>query len=528
MTYLIGLPVIVTAQIKFKDVTKKAGLIKPLLGMMGHGAAWGDVNGDGYPDLFYGSFAHYGGMDFNVRGNTEGSAPNKLFINQKNGTFKEILNTPIRVHSWNSGAAFADFDNDGDLDLVVSHQHHADRPYGKHGNYLFANDGDGIFTDVTKTSNLYFDAPWLGRNTFVFDYDGDGLLDIFMQEDWVLEWEPGGDSRLMKNMGDLTFKDVTAEAGFPTGKDTGFYGIGGFVGDINGDSWPDVFFAHSCRMFINNKNGTFHEKKYNMVDKKMMLPASKNPNWTCGADLGDLDNDGDMDIVMGDHYEYDSEFHSLYVFQNKGNDASGDPILQDITVKTKIKPIDGRAPHLQIQDINNDGLQDIMVSKCNAFVYENKGVVNGIPEFESPIDSGIVGGIGYWASGPLGDYDRDGRLDFIGPEWEPAFASPLLRNVSKKANNYLAIKPELENSLNRNAIGAKVEIYKEGMLDNENERLGTRIISVSNGYSSGTEAIAYFGLPDNKYVDVRVTMPCDGKTYVSRSVKRNQYFIFKK
>jgi hypothetical protein len=123
------------------------------------------------------------------------------------------------------------------------------------------------------------------------------------------------------------------------------------------------------------------------------------------------------------------------------------------------------------------------------------------------------------------DYDRDGRLDFFGPEWEPGVASPLLRNVTPGAENYLDVKLELKNSPNRNGLGARVEIYQAGKLGKKNGLLGATIISVSNGYSSGYEAIAHFGLPGDKTVDVRVTMPCNGKIYTATSVPRNQRFI---
>jgi hypothetical protein len=513
-------------QIKFQDATQKAGLIEPLRGMKGHGAAWGDVTGNGYPDLFYGTFAIYSNSEWDVRGHTGGASPNKLLLNNGDGTFTEVMESPIRVKSWNSGAAFADFDNDGDLDLVISHQHHVDIPYGKLGNFLFENDGMGNFTDVTAASNLYFEAPFLGRSTMVFDYDGDGLLDVFMQEDWVLADKGGSNSRLMKNMGDLVFKDVTAEAGFPHGFREGLYGLGGFAADINGDDWPDIFFAHSCRMFINNRNGTFHEKEYDLVDPKTREPATVNPDWTCGADLGDLDNDGDMDFVIGDHLDYrDSANHHIYIILNEGNDEHGDPVFRDITFEAGIEKSDIRAPHIELQDIDNDGMIDIMTAVCDQFIYRNRGVVDSIPRFEDPVGTGFVGGIGYWAAGPLGDYDRDGRLDFIGPDWEPAFASPLLRNVSKSAKHYIAVKPALRDGPNRNGIGARVEIYKAGMLGEKEGLLGTRIISVSNGYSSGTEAIAYFGVPDSKTVDILMTMPAGGKVYTRKGVKRKQMVI---
>ncbi|MBK7713011.1 MAG: ASPIC/UnbV domain-containing protein [Bacteroidales bacterium] len=81
---------------------------------------------------------------------------------------------------------------------------------------------------------------------------------------------------------------------------------------------------------------------------------------------------------------------------------------------------------------------------------------------------------------------------------------------------------------NRNGIGAKVEIFKAGSLGNAEECLGTQIISVANGYASGYEAIAHFGLPDNEKVDIRVTMPCDGQIYEKTSVGRNQLLKLKK
>jgi hypothetical protein len=448
------------------------------------------------------------------------------------------MNSPVRVKGRNSGAAFADFDNDGDLDLVISHQsfdsekkpdekNPNERISGHPKNLLFENDGTGNLRDVTAASGLDFGYPFLGRNTFVFDYDGDGLPDIFMQEDFVFGDLSGGDSRLMKNLGNLKFKDVTEEAGFPHGFHQGFYGLGGFVGDINGDSWPDVFFAHSCRMFINNKNGTFHEKDYGMIDSKFTRPGTVNAHWTCGADIGDLDNDGDMDLAMGDHFSWDTTFHRVYVYLNEGNDANGDPILRDITYAAGIPNPEQKTFHLQIQDMDNDGRMDIITSRCNSIVYRNKGVKKGIPQFEKPVNTGIKGGIGYWAGGALCDYDRDGRLDFMGPEWEQAFPSVLLRNVTPGAENYIDIKPELENSPNRNGIGAKVEIFKAGMLGNKKGLLGTTIISVANGYSCGYEAIAHFGVPKNDYVDIRLTMPCNGKVYTASKVKRNQQYKLK-
>lgn len=518
-------------QVQFKDVTEKAGLVEPLKGVMGHGAAWGDVTGNGYPDLFLGSFTGRPDSIYAKRGHPAKPEPDKLFLNRGDGTFEEVMDSPIRQHGRNSGVAFADFDNDGDLDLVVSHNATDHKKLQNiTGNFLFKNDGTGTFTDVTENSGLEFGVPFTGRSTFVFDYNGDGLLDILMQEDWVRDNASGGNSRLMKNMGDLMFEDVTADAGLPHGYRKGLHGLGGFVGDINGDLWPDLFFAHSCRMFINNRDGTFHEKVYNMVnpDYTLSVTESGKSYWTCGADIGDLDNDGDMDMVMGEHFpSKDTVKRRLYVYLNEGNDAEGDPILHDITADAGIVPPSDKTPHIQLQDLDNDGMVDIMTSCKNTFVYRNSGIERGIPQFDEPSGSGCEGGLGYWPSGPLGDFDRDGRLDFIGPEWETAAHSPLLKNVTKGAKNYIAVKLELKDGLNRNGIDARVDIYEAGRIGKDGYLIGTRIITVSNGYSSGYEAIAYFGLPDHRKVDIRVTMPCDGSVFTATSVQRNQLYIFK-
>ena len=531
--FLIITTAVVHGQISFEDVTEKAGLVEPLKGIAGHCAVFGDANGDDYPELFVGTFTHFEDSVYNQRGHTTGKEPDKFFINRGNGTFAVDTESPASVKGKCSGGAFADLDNDGDLDLIISRQAHLKKwpgdllEAGIERNMLLENDGKGNFRNVTFHSGIDFWYPFMGRSTFVFDYDGDGLLDIFMQEDFTLGDISAGNSRLMKNLGNLKFKDVTREAGFPAGYQQGLYGLGGFVDDINGDTWPDVFFSHSCRLFINNRNGTFSELQFKMPDTKYTLPSNTNKDYAyyCGANTGDLDNDGDIDFVVGDHLQFDSINHRLFVFQNQGNDKDGNPVFRDITTEANIGYFGGRAIYIQIADIDNDGKMDICTSRYKNFIYRNKGVENGITKFDQPFDAGSESKLmNYWAGGSFADFDRDGRLDFFGPEWFPEDKARLLRNVTSEAGNYIDIKLELRKAPNRNGIGAKVEVFRSGSLGEPEGRLGTHIISVANGYSSGYEAIAHFGLPYDEKVDIRITMPCNGQVYSAINVKRNQLF----
>ena len=97
-----------------------------------------------------------------------------------------------------------------------------------------------------------------------------------------------GQSRLMRNVGGLVFEDVTLDAGLPENMN----GLGGFVGDINNDTWPDFFFAHTHVMYINERDGTFRKLDSEFFDPQYAANARDgNLVWTCGAEIGDLNGD---------------------------------------------------------------------------------------------------------------------------------------------------------------------------------------------------------------------------------------------
>ncbi|MEZ5301544.1 MAG: VCBS repeat-containing protein [Verrucomicrobiales bacterium] len=205
------------AQIIFQERTDEAGLAEPLAGMMGHGGAWGDFDGDGRIDLFVGGFADRPDAEYAP---AAGPVRNRLFRNLGGGKFADAGQAAVAQFARTSGAVFADLDGDGDLDLYVANnakgktKHPGGSP--QHAaqlqpSSLFENR-DGQFSDVSARSGACPADVLTARNVGVFDYDGDGRLDLFVVEDKFTA-EPG--SRLLRSESGLKFAEATAEGGLP-------------------------------------------------------------------------------------------------------------------------------------------------------------------------------------------------------------------------------------------------------------------------------------------------------------------------
>ncbi|MEN8228043.1 MAG: CRTAC1 family protein [Bacteroidota bacterium] len=501
------------APIRFMNVASEMGLTDPILGVAVHGAAWGDINNDCYPDLFLGVFINHS------------TKPNLILVNRAGKKFEKTDNPDVEsVRSRNSGASFSDLDGDGDDDLVVVHVNHVLGAGGSvelgRSNYLYRNDGKGNFTDVTPASNIGFTGEWTGRNPFVLDYNGDGMLDLLMQDDDV--WENSrGYSRLMKNCGDLVFEDVTLSSGLGTHLN----GLGGAVADINGDSWPDFFFAQTSDMYINQKDGTFSRVDYGFIAPPYKRSRDEgNVEWTCGADLGDLDNDGDLDLVMGDHFQ--ELPHRIFVYLNDGNDAQGYPQFRNISDAAGVITASQRQPYVEIQDFDNDGRLDILVGNPEIFIYRNQGLKNGIPQLGlvSIPEDASAGFLKYWVSAPSADFNLDGKMDIYFGSYDSLVLSPMLLNTSPD-KNFLKVRVNLPSGGNRKGIGATVRIYEKGMAENPEGLLGMQYITVSRGYSSGGIPEAHFGIPGKESVDVVVRMPCDGPVFRSVAGKNSSCIL---
>ena len=542
------------AGFNFTDATAAAGIAPLTSGQYFHSSAWGDANGDGRPDLFVGAFNDANGT----------MGPNRLMINNGNGTFRQSVQASLNISNARSaGAAFADLDNDGDQDLILVTNYRSTVPSLNHLYRNDGNDGNGnpIYTDVTAGSNLNI-ASFSGRTPFVLDYDNDGKLDVFLQEDIF-----GGNksSHLMRNLGNMVFQDVTAAAGLPTD----INGLGGAVGDVNGDGFVDLIIAQTIlksspntnlpdnRLYLNNGNGTFKAASaatLAVLNSSAWKMKAGNDDWTAGAALGDLNNDGRMDLVVGAHNEsalkhLDSGAwpNLIRVYLNTGNDASGSPQFTDVTASTGIVGIYAKQPDLHLEDVDNDGYLDIETSavlglngdssNLQPVIYRNQLGDTGTLGFalnpgldpatwvnwQSPLLPGPVNPR-YYPGGGMADYDGDGKLDFFGQEAleTTKYTSPLMRNTSPNSNHWIGVQIDRGvGAGNRFGIGSVVEIYKAGQSGVASALLGKKTISLSDGFSTGSLANAHFGLGLGNSVDVLVRLP-GGAILTRNGVSANQ------
>jgi hypothetical protein len=256
----------------------------------GGGVALGDITGNGLPDIL-------------VTGNM---TSNRLYLNKGNFEFEDItdragLNTD---GLWSTGAALADIDANGLLDIYVTKS----GPPGeeRRHNELFINNGDLTFTERAHEYGLA--ETGLSTHAVFFDYDADGYPDMYLLNnsfDPVGGYEgltgvarrvhdPQGGSKLFKNIDGRSFVDVSAQAGI-YGSRIGF-GLSAAVSDLNRDGLPDLYVANDFferdYLYLNNGDGTFSE----VLEEKLRTISFS----SMGSDVADLTNNGRPDIYVAD------------------------------------------------------------------------------------------------------------------------------------------------------------------------------------------------------------------------------------
>lgn len=354
----------------FTDVTAKAGLTHA---GWAQGVCVGDYNNDGFEDLF---LSYYG--------------QNKLYRNNGDGTFTDVTAKAGLLHPKNrysTGCTFVDYNRDGLLDLFVSNYleidlAHAPKPSldipncnyenvavncGPNGlpvaaHYLYRNNGDGTFTDVSKESGVAAMRGSYGLTAVSFDADEDGWPDIFVACD-------ASPSLLLLNNHDGTFREEALTRGIALsgeGQQMGGMGIG--VGDFDLDGYLDVLKTHfqdqSTGLYRNNGKAEFDD----VSNQAGLGQERKYISW--GTGLVDLDNDGypDIFVVTGTVYPELEKVYPKYpahsprlLFRNRGNGTFaelGDEAGEAIAARFSSR---GCA----FGDFDNDGDLDILIMNLN-------------------------------------------------------------------------------------------------------------------------------------------------------------------
>ena len=369
-----------TGEGRFVDVTLEAGLSGAAIKGYPQGVAVGDYDNDGYVDVLVTSYGD-----------------NVLYHNEGNGRFEDVTaraGVAMPRHPLKASAAWLDHDNDGDLDLFVTHyfqwtfaenaDDYCGRPEPGHRiycdpdvfeplpNVLFRNDGDGTFTDVSEEVGLNRHRG-KGMGVAVADYDGDGRMDVFVTND---RWP----HFLYRNGAEGTFAEVAFEAGVAANESgTMVSGMGCDFKDFDGDGWPDIFYTDLARdyfgLFINQGKGFFHDQTF---PSAVGLVSTAHSGWS--IKLLDVDNDGWKDVfVAGSHVVDNVELYNpssryeepSFLYRNNGEGKIED--LSDRVGADLQAP--GAWRGLAAADLDNDGTLEVAVSRLNgsAALFVKKG-----------------------------------------------------------------------------------------------------------------------------------------------------------
>ncbi len=354
------------------------------------------------------------------------TAPIQLWVNQGNGTFiPQVVLASGGVSRLDQGCVAADIDNDGDQDVFLCQG-------GNRRCMLFINDGNGAFTEEAAARGV----DWLGFGlaaTFG-DYDRDGWLDLF-----VSEWNFGGAThRLFHNDGDGYFTDVSVAAGV----DLPGASYAAVFCDVDGDGWQDIFATRDNTgtnvIFRNQGDGTF-------VDVAPTLGASHQLASMC-ITVGDLHNDGDWDYFVSNIND-----HDLLVWDASSQSfQSANGVFWGVAQNYGITG--GWAWGGQFFDYDNDGNLDLYYNCIYQFGRLFQGSGSTAPFLEVSAASGVQTALPPSYGLAVVDYDDDGNLDLFSSSGQSG--GQLARNLGG-GGHWLRVK--LEGTIcNRDAIGAVV------------------------------------------------------------------------
>ena len=383
---------------RFEDVTEKSGLRGEGFSM---GAAAGDFDNDGHPDLF-----------------VAGVRRNFLYRNRGDGTFEDVTaKAGIHGEPWSVAAGWFDYDGDGRLDLFVvnyvawdpateeacvdprsgQRAHCHPKFYTGLPDTLYHNNGDGTFTDVSEASGI---RAHIGKGMSVAfaDYDGDGRIDIFVTNDT----EP---NFLFHNDGNGRFTEAALRAGVALNDDgRAVSSMGVDFRDVDGDGRPDLFLTavanETYPLYRNLGKGLFADATYR---SRVGAATMKTTGWSAG--IFDFNNDGRKDLFC----------------------ANGD--LND----------------------NAEAISGRPAKEANLVLAQRA---------DGAFDSVALAGAARYRGAAFADFDNDGRVDAVVSRLGER--PLLLRNTTGGGNHWLGVKLEGTRA-NRDGIGAVVHVKAGGV-----------------------------------------------------------------
>ena len=524
--------------IRFTDVTADAGLHfqhdagatgkKWYPETMGAGGGFLDYDGDGWLDILFVNSRHWP-EERHV------SEPTMhLYRNQGDGTFRDVTReSRLDVPLYGMGMAAADYDNDGDTDIVVT---------GYELTRLFRNEGDGTFTDMSETAGLAQDA-WSTAAVFV-DIDRDGKLDLLVGQ--YVNWSPameknidctygtplkdycavtffsGQGLRLYRNLGADRFRDITNEAGLAV-PDARVLGL--TIVDDNQDVWPDILVANDLTpslFFKNQGNGTFREIG---VQSGLVIDEGGVAFAGMGIDTAYVNNDDQMCIAIGNFAGQPTTLHcQLRVGANHHADVFAEQSHRFGLAQPTLRMV---TFGLFFFDADLDGWQDLFL--LNGHV-ANEERLRNVPYAQPPQlfhnqRNGTFAEIGTKAGLTMrlvgrgaahADYDRDGDLDVL--IMANQGSAYLLRNDTPRSGHFLRVETHGLRS-NRDGIGARLHLYTS------RQKYPAAFVRTGGSYLSQSDTAVTYGLQSGETIDRLEVFWPSGAVDVFHDLKPDTTFV---